>query len=151
MFFGGYGFFQSNLKDCKILHEGGLGMGRIADKKPFDFQPYGKAIKRARNDRKWNRDKLSEEVGISTTYLTEIENKGQCPSFPKIVSIVKTLGISLDEIIYKDSFEKRLSKTTTRFEIENLMDKMSEYDLNLLKAGLIVGERIGVIKEQENK
>lgn len=42
----------------------------------------GYRIKAARENRKWTQEQLAEMAGISTVYLSEIENKRTIPSFP---------------------------------------------------------------------
>ena len=45
----------------------------------YDFTPFGKAIKSARNEQKESRNKVGNEMFLSPRYLANIENKGQHP------------------------------------------------------------------------
>ena len=104
----------------------------------FDFQPYGEAIRQARDEKGWSREKLSEESGVSVRYLQKIENGMQAPSLKRFVSIAKSLEISIDEIVYNNDPEKPPKKSAVRHQVESLMDSMSDEDLHILMTGLMV-------------
>lgn len=59
----------------------------------------GHTIKAAREAKNLTQEKLAEAVGISTVYMSEIENKKTIPSFPILCSICQTLNISLDSLV----------------------------------------------------
>lgn len=42
----------------------------------YDFTPFGKALKAARNEKKESRNKVGNEMYLSPRYLANIENKG---------------------------------------------------------------------------
>ncbi len=47
----------------------------------FDFHGLGQAIRRAREERGWTQEYVSELVGCGARTIMNIENKGQYPSF----------------------------------------------------------------------
>lgn len=53
----------------------------------------GYRIKAARESNKWTQEQLAEMVGISTVYLSEIENKRTVPSFPILCNICRLLNL----------------------------------------------------------
>lgn len=59
----------------------------------------GHTIKAAREAKNLTQEKLAEAVGISTVYMSEIENKKSIPSFHILCSICQTLNISLDSLV----------------------------------------------------
>ena len=58
----------------------------------------GLTIKAAREAHKMTQEQLAEASGISTVYVSEIENKRTIPSFSVLCSICQVLNISLDKI-----------------------------------------------------
>ena len=62
----------------------------------YDFTPFGKAIKSARNEQKESRNKVGNEMFLSPRYLANIENKGTIPSLPVIIQLVKICGLPME-------------------------------------------------------
>lgn len=97
----------------------------------------GYRIKAAREEKKLTQEKLAEAVGISTVYLSEIENKRTIPSFSVLCSICKIINISLDDIIFHtDSDTARkitrlLSQCNEKqlFVIHNMIEAMVQAEL----------------------
>lgn len=59
----------------------------------------GHKIKSAREAKKLTQEKLAEAAGISTVYLSEIENKKTIPSFSTLYALCRALNISLDSLV----------------------------------------------------
>ena len=59
----------------------------------------GKRIAALREQRGWKQRRLTEEAGISTTFLSEIENDKRSMSFDVLLRIADALGTSLDYIV----------------------------------------------------
>lgn len=57
----------------------------------------GNIIKTERKKQEISQEKLAEEIGISRTYLSDIENNRYNPSFGVVLSIAKYLNISLEK------------------------------------------------------
>ena len=62
----------------------------------YDFKPFGKAIKLARNEQKESRNKVGNEMYLSPRYLANIENEGTIPSLPVIIQLVKICGLPME-------------------------------------------------------
>lgn len=97
----------------------------------FDFKPYGKAIKSARNKQKESRNKVGNEMYLSPRYLANIENKGQHPSLQIFFELVTRYHISVDQILFGDTAE---SKSTARRQLDSLLDGMTEAELKIVIA-----------------
>ena len=78
----------------------------------YDFTPFGKAIKSARNEQKESRNKVGNEMYLSPRYLANIENKGTIPSLPVVIQLIKVCGLPVEqyfnpEIIRGDSEQRQ--------------------------------------------
>jgi len=99
------------------------------NKRHFDFRSFGQAIKKARNDRKLTREQIGGMLGISPRYLVDIENEGQHPSLQVLFELVKLLDISTDQFFFPNA---STSKTTSRRQLETILDCMDEKDLIIM-------------------
>ncbi|MEW4593147.1 helix-turn-helix domain-containing protein [Enterococcus faecalis] len=101
----------------------------------FDFKPLGLAIKEARLNKGLTREQVGNMIKIAPRYLTNIENKGQQPSFHVLYDLVTLLNISLDGFILG---EVNNSKSSRRLQIEAQLDCLDENELvivgNVIKA-----------------
>ena len=73
----------------------------------YDFTAFGAAIKAARKERGESRKKVSDELYISSRYLTNIENKGQ---------------------------HSNTEKFTNRRQLDALLDGMSDKGIRIVTA-----------------
>ena len=62
----------------------------------YDFTPFGKAIKSARNEQKESRNKVGNEMFLSPRYLANIELEQTIPSLPVIIQLVKICGLPME-------------------------------------------------------
>ncbi|EMS74292.1 hypothetical protein H318_14518 [Enterococcus durans IPLA 655] len=101
----------------------------------FDFKPLGLAIKEARLNKGLTREQVGNMIKIAPRYLTNIENKGQQPSFHVLYDLVTLLNISLDGFILGESNSNKSSK---RLQVEAQLDDLNEDELmiigNVIKA-----------------
>lgn len=97
----------------------------------YDFKPFGKAIKSARNKQKESRNKVGNEMYLSPRYLANIENKGQHPSLQIFFELVTRYHISVDQLLFGDATE---SKSTARRQLDPLLDGMTEAELRIVIA-----------------
>lgn len=87
-------------------------MGRISNSdeglrfRPEFAEALGRTIKVLRTDRGLERRELAERVGISYSYLTEIENGNKPPSSAVLGQIAEVLGLRMSQLI--DAAETRL-------------------------------------------
>lgn len=94
----------------------------------YDFSPFGKAIKSARNEQKESRNKVGNEMYLSPRYLANIENKGQHPSLQIFFELVTRYHISVDQLLFGNATE---SKSTARRQLDPLLDGMTEAELKI--------------------
>lgn len=88
----------------------------------------GQIIKEARMAQRIRRSELAERVGISYRYLQNIENTNKRPSYKVLASLVRELGISLDDAIYHE----RLIATDKKTQITEKINRCSEDNLTIL-------------------
>lgn len=83
---------------------------------PVNRYALGERIYEARKKRKMTQSNLAEQVGISNTYLSHIENGSKNMSMDTFIDIANALGVTADELLTdnlssKDSrFGDRLSE-----------------------------------------
>lgn len=97
----------------------------------FDFKPIGQAIKKAREARGVTREQLSEKIDYAPRHIQAIENEGQMPSFQLFIQLVTMFDISVDQYIFP---EKAMGKSTTRRQLDALLDILSERELLVVEA-----------------
>ena len=85
----------------------------------FDFKPLGLAIKEARLSKGLTREQVGSMIQIAPRYLTNIENKGQQPSFHVVYD-------SLDGFILG---EENSHKSSKRLQVEAQLDCLDEDEL----------------------
>ena len=99
--------------------------------KKYDFTPFGKAIKLARNEQKESRNKVGNEMFLSPRYLANIENKGQHPSLQIFYELVARYNLSVDQFFFPDN---EAEKSTQRRQLDTLLDNMSDAGLRIVIA-----------------
>ena len=87
----------------------------------------GLTIKAAREAHKMTQEQLAEASGISTVYVSEIENKRTIPSFSVLCSICQVLNISLDSLIFR-------TESGTVQDICRLLSRCNEKQLQVIYA-----------------
>ena len=97
----------------------------------IDYEMLGKRISEARKKKGMTQERLAEAIGLSTEYVSEIENCRKKASLTSVVSIAKTLGMSLDELVLGDIGEDGDSDA-----IKMLMMDCSEYEKKVLSGNL---------------
>ena len=110
------------------MSDGKNGFSNYAE---FDFRPIGKAIKKAREAQGITREQLSEKIDYAPRHIQAIENEGQIPSLNLFIQLVTMFHISVDQYIFP---EKATDKSTTRRQIDALLDTLSEKELSVVEA-----------------
>lgn len=62
------------------------------------YTELGKRIVKARNDKRMSQEKLAAESGIDRSHMGFIEQGRRKPTLSTLFKIVKTLGISLEQL-----------------------------------------------------
>ncbi len=97
----------------------------------FDFTPIGLAIKKACEAKKITRERLVENLGISTRHLQSVENEGQFPSFKLFIKLITMFDVSVDQYIFPD---KEAEKSSARRRLDSLLDTLDDKDLSIIEA-----------------
>lgn len=101
------------------------------EKAKYDFTAMGQAIKEARKNRGWTRERLAQEVDLAPRYIMNIENKGQHPSFQKFIELMAEFNISVDQFLYPDNNGE---KSTRRRQLDAELDGLDDKDYIVLEA-----------------
>jgi len=97
----------------------------------YDFKAMGQAIKEARLQRGWTRERLAQEVDLAPRYIMSLENKGQHPSFQVFVTLMILFNISVDQFLFLDSDKE---KSTRRRQLDAELDELTEQDYIVMAA-----------------
>lgn len=99
----------------------------------------GYQIKAAREERKWTQEQLAEMAGISTVYLSEIENKRTIPSFSILCNICRLLNLSLDDLIFhtESDYSRKIMRLLSQCD-----EKQLHVIYAMIETMLIVSEKI---------
>ena len=97
----------------------------------YDFKAFGLAIKEARKKQGLTREQVGAMIEIDPRYLTNIENKGQHPSFNLFFKLVTMFDISVDQFFYK---ENQRSGESCRKHIDVMLNAMNEKELVVMEA-----------------
>ena len=100
----------------------------------FDFTAIGKAIKAARIASGLTQVDVADRLGITNRHLLDIESHGKAPSFIIFYNLVRMFNLSVDAFFY-DGCERPMS--STRGQINTLLDTLTEDDLDTIKAMLL--------------
>lgn len=103
--------------------------------KIFDFSELGRAIKKARIDRGWTREKVGTMLNIAPRYLVAIENDGQHPSLQVLYDLVDLFNLSVDQYFHPD---EKPGKGTQRRQLEAMLDELNDYEL-IVVSGTVKG------------
>lgn len=99
-------------------------------KAPGDF---GHILKEIRMKKGYTREQLAERAGISTRYLSAIENEQREPSYEVLYGIFHGLGISADTVFYPNSDAANNSDAE---QVKRLYMECSERDRLIIRAML---------------
>lgn len=97
----------------------------------FDFMPIGQAIKKARETKKVTRERLAEQLNITSRHLQSVKIEGQYPSFRLFIQLVTMFDISVDQYIFP---AKKADKSSLRRQIDALLDILGDKDLSVIEA-----------------
>lgn len=99
--------------------------------KKVDMTAFGQAVKEAREKKGLSREKLAEMLDLSPRYVMYIETRGQHPSLQKLYEIATLFNISIGQFFFTDTAG---SKTTSRRQLDAMLDNMDEKDLPVITA-----------------
>ena len=100
----------------------------------MDYIILGANIRKIRRIRNLTQEKLSEQVGISPVFLSQIENASRKPSLETVVNIANSLNVTVDELITnKFSREQLQNMTNIDFTPEQLNILSKTFEKRTLK------------------
>ena len=91
---------------------------------------FGRILKEIRLQNGYTREQFAERVGISTRYLSAIENEQREPSYDVLYRLFHGLGISADTIFYPN--ENKADNSDAE-QIKRLYLECSERDRKIIK------------------
>lgn len=94
----------------------------------MNYKRLGEKIKKERLINKLTQAKLAEKVGISPTFLGQIERGEKIPSLETVVNIAVTLNVTIDGLL----FETELSNSIIISELSLALSKISNSEKLLL-------------------
>lgn len=98
--------------------------------KKLDFKPIGMAMRKARLAEGWTQEEAAEKLGIEQPYYQRLEKYGQYPGLHLLYEITQLYQISLDEFFFPNV---RPDKSSTRRQVNALLDKLEEPELQLVE------------------
>ena len=105
---------------------------------------FGLKLKQARTDKGFSLSQLSQEAGISISFLNEIEKGKKYPKAEKIASLTKALGVT-EEWIKGSDLDKNLSP------VSELIQSNILHELPLNMFGLKIGDLLDLLSNAPSK
>jgi len=90
----------------------------------------GLIIKRSRQKMELTQKQLSEHLGISRTYLIQIENSLKKPKYNLLFRIIRDLSINADSIFYPE----KPSKDSRIEDIVRMLYRCDDHYLSIIRA-----------------
>lgn len=110
----------------------------------FDFTPYANAIRQARKKAGLTIEELAECTGVSSRYISAIENEGKKTSIQTLMEIITFLHISIDGIIYPEN----PNKDSDRLKLESMLDELDQDSIKVTTS--VVKALVDVKSKKEN-
>lgn len=87
-------------------------------------------VKNARMDRHWTQEELAEKLGVSPTYLGDLERHKGTPSLSLFCKAMRLLNLSADDYVYPNGN----SDSSTYKQLLRLLTHCNEHQLQILLA-----------------
>ena len=68
----------------------------------MNYKLLGEKIREQRKNKNYTLEQLAEKLGVSTTFIGQIERAKGKPSLETVVKIANVLGVSVDYLIFGD-------------------------------------------------
>ena len=106
----------------------------------------GKRIKEFKQSRHIRNEKFCEEVGISTTFLWDLENGNKNPSIDTLVKIANVLECSIDSLLCDSLLN------TTKPQLNNISNKFDNLNKEQLRfVELVIDSMLNAFDEYNIK
>lgn len=73
----------------------------------LDMDYMGPLLKNARIKANLTQDEIAERLGVTSRYISAIENEGKCPALELWVRMIRLLNTSADAIVYPEQMAKQ--------------------------------------------
>ncbi len=70
-----------------------------SDSMEIDYKLIGERIREARKKRGWSQERLSEEIDVTTVYISRVERGGSGINLKRLAQISKALDTSLEYLV----------------------------------------------------
>ena len=67
----------------------------------MNYIDLGRRIREERQKLNLTQEKLSESIGVTTTYIGQIERGERCPTLDTLINISNSLGVSIDYLLHE--------------------------------------------------
>lgn len=71
----------------------------VGDDMKIDYKQLGNNIAKERKKNNWTQEQLSEKIGMSSNYISNIENNYSIPSLETLVKICSALDVTPDYLL----------------------------------------------------
>ena len=103
----------------------------------------GDRIKKRRNELGWTQDQLAQKAGISTSFLSDLENGKRSVSADNLLDISRVLNLSLDFLMTGEGTEPEAKAKPAEVQIPATLAAFAE------KAGLTFKEALALLRMRE--
>lgn len=111
-----------------------------------DLKRIAQQIKEKRRVYGYTQEQMAEQLNLSYSYYTKIENGYQTPSLNTLVKITSALHISLDKLIYENSTQN----SPCAPDITELLESLESYDRNeLIRCRDLINMIINCLNDQK--
>lgn len=112
-----------------------------------DYKAVGARIRQIRTAQHLTQEAIGEEIGISTSHVSNIETGTKQISLSTLIKLANILKVSVDELLYDNIMH---SNTKYEKEIMRYLDDCSDYELRHI-IDLIIAAKSSIRKNIELK
>lgn len=99
----------------------------------MDDRHFGEMVRNVRKVRGWSQEKLAAETGLSTQAISNIERGQSSPTLATVVTIARTLGMTLENFIPVPQEEDvEQSRADLVVQISALVSELDAHGLSIL-------------------
>lgn len=91
----------------------------------IDYRAIGERIRKNRNQKGWTQEELAFNIGVTSPYLSRVENGSQKPSLTTIMALAEALHVTVNDLLMDSP---PIDVGAMPREIELLFDGCSDYE-----------------------
>lgn len=96
-----------------------------------DYLSIGDRIRERRKFLKLSQENLSNEIGVSASFISDIENGRRKMSLETMIKISIALDTSLDYLVLDNRNNGKIKSETKLVELRNILEKINDKDEEL--------------------